>query len=513
MRRTFLPLLLAACGGARDLEATNDTGGNYAPPTDADADTDADTDTDLPPEEESDFLRLAPAATDVYVFVANPDRGTVTRITVPELELETRAVGVDPRVVATTSDYRRAVVLNAGSDDVAIIDAASFEVVNVGVRDHFNSLSLSTDGQWAMAWHDVDAEEDGDEADGVQSYNEVSFVRLGDATHFPMAVGYNPHGVRWTPDGTRALVVSDAALVLVDLTVDPPSPTLIEIDDDPLDAPPAEEVELTPDGRWAWVRQFGSDTILLVSMDDLSITSLPAGSNPTDLDLSPDGLEVAVVSRGSSELRLFDVADPYAEPRLYAFDPATPYGSMVYAGETGRAVLYTNASLLPKYGLWDAATGTVESKTLVKPVSSIGLSGTGESMLVFHTLADAAGADPTSDFYGRWALTMVRLDDGGQNPLLLDAEPSGYAVSDDGAYGFFLMKDQPWLESLSFDELLYEEIKLKSDPVHVGTLPGTDIAYASQEHDLGRISFWNPVAETLDTVTGFELNSEIDHED
>jgi hypothetical protein len=43
-----------------------------------------------------------------------------------------------------------------------------------------------------------------------------------------------------------------------------------------------------------------------------------------------------------------------------------------------------------------------------------------------------------------------------------------------------------------------------------------NIVYISQEHDLGRISFYNPDADSsageseLQTVTGFELNSAID---
>jgi len=42
-------------------------------------------------------------------------------------------------------------------------------------------------------------------------------------------------------------------------------------------------------------------------------------------------------------------------------------------------------------------------------------------------------------------------------------------------------------------------------------LPTTDYAFASQEHDLGRISFYDTDTEALETITGFELNGEIEH--
>jgi hypothetical protein len=59
---------------------------------------------------------------------------------------------------------------------------------------------------------------------------------------------------------------------------------------------------------------------------------------------------------------------------------------------------------------------------------------------------------------------------------------------------------------------LPEDIELKSVPVHVGTLPESPYAYASQEHELGRISFYDAETGSLETITGFELNSEIEHE-
>jgi hypothetical protein len=48
------------------------------------------------PEVEEDLLALMPATTPEYVFVANPDRNTVTRISVPGLAVITTEVGDTP---------------------------------------------------------------------------------------------------------------------------------------------------------------------------------------------------------------------------------------------------------------------------------------------------------------------------------------------------------------------------------------------------------------------------------
>ena len=276
-----------------------------------------------------------------------------------------------------------------------------------------------------------------------------------------------------------------------------------------MDAPAAEEVELSPDGSYAFVRQFGADDIVVVDLATLTLDRVPVGQNPTDMDLTPDGRTIAVVSRGDQQVWMLDATNPFGDAVVVPFGQA--YGSVLFAGTGDTALLYTNASLLDRFATWNVVTGEVTDHRLVKPVASIGVSPTGDSLLVFHTHADAVGADVESPFYGEWALTLVDLDDLRQNPMLLPAEVSSYAVSDDGRYGFFIMEGERWLETLLFETLLYEEIPLASDPVYLGVLPETNTAFASQEHDLGRISFYDADADALDTITGFELNSEIEH--
>ena len=73
------------------------------------------------------------------------------------------------------------------------------------------------------------------------------------------------------------------------------------------------------------------------------------------------------------------------------------------------------------------------------------------------------------------------------------------------------MEGQPYLEMLNYRTLVPSEVRLPSVPVHLGSLPDTNIAFVSQEHNLGRISFFDTDEGDLQTITGFELNSAIDH--
>jgi len=178
-------------------------------------------------------------------------------------------------------------------------------------------------------------------------------------------------------------------------------------------------------------------------------------------------------------------------------------------GRTG--VLYTTALAQDRYATWDVASGEITVRGLVKPVMAMSVSPQGQSLLVFHSQENAEGADSSDTWWDAWALTLIDLDDFRSNPMKLAAEPTAYSHADDGEHGYFVMEDSAWLGVLDYGTLLPEDIELKSVPVHVGTLPGSDYAYVSQEHNLGRISFYDSEAATLETITGFELNSEIEH--
>ena len=511
-----LPVLLALTGCA--TESSYDAkgeGGDYYGDTapqeaDADADTDADADADdTASESEDDYLRLAPAATDQYVFVANPDRDTVTRIAVSTLDVQTVEVGAVPSTVQTTSDFRLAVTLNEAGDSVSVVEAETLKVTTVSVRDNMNQLSLSPDGAWAMTWYDPNAESLGTTS-GVKSYNEVSFVRTDPAKHHAMAVGYSPAGVRWSEDGKLAVVVSDSSLAIVDLTGETPTSTLVPLTDDPDNAPVAEEVVLTPRGDFAFVRQRGETELLVVDLAAGDVQRVAVGADPTDMDVNPDGTALAVVARTARELWSFDVEDPFAPAVVTAFPSDSAYGSLSFAGDGSRAVLYTNAVAIDRLAIWNVRDGTFEERSLVKPVSNVGISPAGDTAIVFHTKTDADGADE-NEFTGKWAITLMEVDGHAENRLLLPAEPTGYSLSDDSRWGFFILDGKSMIEACSFSSLIPDLVTLPSEPAFVGVLPGQSVAWASQAHDLGRLSFYDPDAATLDTITGFELNSDIEH--
>lgn len=461
------------------------------------------------PEEEDAYSVLPPATTDAYVFVANPDRNTVTRVTVGDLSVITAEVGVDPQVVQTTADYATTVVFNRGTDDISIIDSESLRVETIPVRPDFNQMVMSPDGRWVACFHDADRREDEDLSEDTWSFNEVSVVDIESGTHTPMVVGFNPREVRFTASSSQMVVVSDAYLAVVDLSSSALEPERIPITEDTIDPPVAEEVVLTPDGRYALVRQFGASELVVAELATGLVDFIDAGDNPTDIDVTPDGQQAIAVARGSGELWVYDLTDVFAEPGVIALPEGEVLGSMVLSPDNSQGLLYSTASSATRYASWNRITGEVDLHPSVKPVDGIRMSPDGGVALLAHDIADGDTASD-SPFSGEYAVTLVDLTDFFANPIRLPAEPTSFSATEDGDLGFVVMEGESSLVQLNYRSLIHDEVKLKSGAVHMDVLPDTRTIYVSQEHDLGRISFYDADQASLNTITGFELNSGIE---
>jgi DNA-binding beta-propeller fold protein YncE len=495
--------------------AWGDTGvaSDPSPPMDGAGESEEGYDDGFGSEVEEDVLSLRPATTDTYVFVANPDRNTVTRISVPSLGVITAEVGVNPSIVETSSDFTRAVTFNIGSDDLSIIDSASMDVTEVEIRSHLNQMKLSPDGRWAICYHDLSADDGSDVDPGALTYNAISIVDLENLVHHEAIVGSHPHDVQFTEDSSLAVVISDDYLAALDLTAENVQPQRIAIADDLINPPAAEEVLLDPQGRYAIVRQYGVSDLVLVDFSQSiaeQVSHLDVGDNPTDMDVSSDGQQAMVIARGSQEIWIYSLADPTETPTVIPFPEDEVFGSLLLSPDDSAGVLYSTASGLSRMAIWERDSDEIVVRGLVKPVSSLGLSSTGETAIVFHSL-DNGDTPVTSHYYNNHALSVVDMGSYFSTSLRLSAEASTFTSTPDGSKGFYIMEGQPYLESIDYRSFVPSEIPLPSVPVHLGMLPDTDIAFVSQQHDLGRISFYGAESGDLQTITGFELNAAIEH--
>ncbi len=525
MRPTLLlALLLTGCSAESGIKFDSD--GAFGDAAETDFDTgrrgggggngepdEADT---LPDEQEEDRKALRPQQTPRYLFIPNLDRDTITRVDTRTLDVITHPVGRRPRAIGVTPDQAMAVVFNQRDNTVQLLDAEALTGPVVSVRPNLNQLVISPDGGTAALFHDVGATRPDDPVvTGAVSFNEISLVDLDTATHVPLVVGFNPKAIRFTPDGATALVIADGSLATVDLTGSTPTARFIAIAD-PLDPPPAEEVVVEPTGAYAFVRQGGVNAITVVGLRDGSVDLLPVGAGPTDLDLSADGSRTIVVSRASRQITVFDALSPYAPPRIIPTPVEATLGSLEL-GPDDRGVLFSNATSQGRYATWSVDSDVVGLRGLPKPVESLALTPTGEGLIITHPPGDNPDGSTPVPYRNRYALSLVSFEDGRANTLALDAVPNGSAASADGRYGYVILEGRAGLAVLDFRTLIADAVALPSQPVFVGVLPDDDVtdddqpaAWVSQDHPLGRLTFYDPDDGVSRTLTGFELNSQIE---
>ncbi len=169
-----------------------------------------------PAEQETKVDYLAPRAGERRVYVANPNRNTVTIIDSTTLAISEQATGDTPTVVATVPGKDVALVVNAGSHTLRVLREAATCANRFPIVTKANAISISPDGLHAVVWFDSTQSVPGITTSVAGSSQEVSVVGLGAACEtdkvVSVSVGYNPTSVVFSSDGSAAFVVTDGGI-------------------------------------------------------------------------------------------------------------------------------------------------------------------------------------------------------------------------------------------------------------------------------------------------------------
>jgi len=494
--------VLASCSMARKYDGDTDEWGDSGW-LGADAPADEGDDDAWDDDPEADRVLLSPpAALPHAIFVANPERNTLTRIEVADQDIRTVQVGSRPEHVWTSAGLGAAITLNMGSDTVSVVDGLSLAVAEVPVRPNLNTMRLSPDGYHAVVWHDPTQEGSG--SSGVQAFNEITVVDLASHSQASMSVGFNPRSVVFTSDG-YAVVVADGWLAFVDLDQASDGPELLPLADDPASAPPAREVVVSADGQRLLVRQVGVDEVLRIDRGTGDIEHLPLPAPATDMEAIPGDAAALLIPEEQAVVFRDLWSTPPRSPLTWDDD----HGFQAMEASDEGLLLHT--STRSRYGWLDLDSGELSVRSLVKSSTRVALVDGARLALFEHPPTDVEDVDPTSPFSGRHAITLARVDDGWSNPIRLDAALNDVVDSGMG-YGYFTVEGVGVLAALDYATLLATSYSLASVPETLGVIPESTRAYASLEHPLGRLTFFDAATGQMQTITGFELNGAIDEQ-
>lgn len=181
---------------------------------------------------------------------------------------------------------------NKGENTVSIIDLESGEELarpDVSGRAP-HEIAPSPDGsQFAVVNY---GDNDIDIFD-VKTRAIVQTIDLGDDTR--------PHGLKWLTDD-RIIATTEGNQSIVVL---PPDRTVRSVK---TNQQGTHMVVVDPTGQTAFTANMGAGTVSRIDLSDGTVLSAAAGTEPEGIDITPDGTEVWVSSRGDNHVRVYDAA-------------------------------------------------------------------------------------------------------------------------------------------------------------------------------------------------------------
>lgn len=256
------------------------------------------------PEQEVDRAFRVPVVSGRWVWTANPKSGRVALIDATNFTVKTALAGAGPTYLAALpapTGGSRALVINTESHDATLFqtnDAGDIETLaTLPVHQGANAWAVTPDGRFAIAWTDASALGKADPSEGFQ---DITVVDLGGKAPSSkrLSVGYRPARVFMADDSSFAYVATDAGVDVIDLRAKagPSITNEIELSDDPANDTAHRDVNMTPDGAFAFVSRAGKNFVTVVDVAHGEIKNVELPGVVTDLDLNADGtMAIAII--------------------------------------------------------------------------------------------------------------------------------------------------------------------------------------------------------------------------
>jgi hypothetical protein len=506
----------------------------------------------LPPEVEMTVDLQLPQASKQYVYAVNPNAGTVAVIDATTQAIQTVKTGNRPTYLRTLEGTDNAIVLNVGSSNASVIRTAgtSSTKSDLSVGTGANAIAVAPDGKHAVVYFNSSYASSGN---GSGSYQDVTVLQLSvdgksDAA-VRMTVGFRPRDVFFSSDATRAFVVTEDGVSVLDFAQIERDKSGIAklvslgggIDQKNLD------VAITPDGLFALARAEGKSLLHLVELSSGTVRSLdladaymplPAGTETepddagvpvalpvqvTDLDLMPTGKAAIAVLRNQNAVLKVPIPEAFSDVSQVTTMHVGQeiIGSVTVAPDGKSALAYTTAANIERITILDLNDQPNAPRTLAlrKAVLAVAFTPDSKTALVTHTKLDGAptqrGISPDDVIDRSFGYSLLRVASGDVKLQVTQTALGPIAMVPNGSYLFILFRNDAMgikeVQRVDLTSFLVDPIiALENPPISIGTVASGTV-FVNLEHPDGRMTFidWQEPLTKLKTVTGFELNSRI----
>ena len=499
----------------------------------------------LPAETKVTLAVEIPKASDRFVYAANPDRNSVAIIDPKNLSIQTVSVDSAPRGLQILPNRDAAVVVNTGSSTVSVLTTDSSRITSattLAVMRGANVAAVAPDGKHALIYYDSTQPTEGPLTDSPQNMSALDLTG-SDPVVYQVTVGYHPTAVNYAADSSKAFVVSDDGVSVVDIQhLDNAAnrlSELIRLYDSTITS--TADVLVAPNGTYAVAHQQNSTVLRMVDLTsrentDLDLSTLFANSTPdagaaqtldvSDVELAPDGSFLLAVVRNLRTLVRVPIPAGFHDSRqVQLIDlPTDVLTGAVNIGPDGHyAVLYTT---LDQYNeqhvsILDLASENIQTINLHKMVDAVAFDPKGRTAYILHvkSLGDPNQQGITQDQQTarQYGYSLVDLASAKPKLQLPDTQPGPIAALPDGSALFILFPDKstiannsPWsVQRVELVGFAVDSIGISSQPTGIGFVFDDEQVFVSQAQTDGRMTFINWTSLQIKSVAGYELNSSI----
>lgn len=494
--------------------------------------------TQEPPEVEIEESFRSPVVAGKYLFTANPESNRVALIQAETLDVDVLLGGHAPTFLGAIpkgATNGGALIINELSQDVSVYVLADEPegpegpigfTTRVPVQRGASAWAVGKTGKYAIAWSRFQEGLRG----ALDGYQDLTVFALSpdQVETTELAVGFRPSQVMIDEDETRAYVVSDPGISVIQLDGEAPrveSELFLPGEGGEL----GRDVSLTKDGSLAFVRLEGEDEVLIVDTETNERVSVQFPDTVTDLDLSPDGSVAIAVMRGTeaaptsglggqggmggaagtetdSLVAFLPVPEIFSSPNSFdVLAVQEVVGSVVIAGDASAALLFTNATPNHHLTILDVASEQTRQLDLKAPVLSAFVDETG-------SYGAAVMSEPTdSQKAGAFALFGVAE---ARAPRIQGTESPPEFVTLSGPTERALIttsgEGAPATSYLGrFPTLTVDPVSLPNKPLASGIIEAANKGFVAQEHPSGQVTFVSLETGQGRNVGGFELEDEV----
>lgn len=473
-----------------------------------------------PPETEEDFDLRTPEAGDSFLYIPSAALDALVIVSAQTLDVELVEVGVTPTIVRALPGDEGAVVLNEGGSNISIVRPRpapddGFDVVTLDVVAGANRLERSPDGRFVFAFFD---EAQGTEVAGFGSLQDVSAVRVdrGDEKVFNLAVGFRPTLIDFADADRLVLIYCEDGISgirlenLVGDTFLPPVPTSTN----PFVVPLDREIVVTPDGRFAAVRDLRAPVLTWVDLQTAVVKELVLPDYASDIEMTPDGKTLIVPMRQTLQVGVITVPEAFdaglaaiENPHVKLSGTGSQFGSAALTSDGRRALLYSTLPGTSAIAMVDAASAQVVTRPLVRELESVVVSPDSRMAALIHRRTGNVPAQ-------QYAYSLLDLASG-YSKIVYVADPvTEVLFTDDASELYTLVPDPSGAEhqvhrvsSTSFNVTIYP---VPDRPIFAGGLPGVGKVAIALDNPTGWITFVDTATGDLRQVNSFELNGFIE---